>query len=70
MLGILMVWSATGSLGFSTIAQRMGNFTESSALSDRRGLARLLRGSRKVGAIPAPRLVAGRDGRPDPGFAR
>jgi NADH-quinone oxidoreductase subunit L len=27
MLGILMVWSATGSLGFSTIAQRMGNFT-------------------------------------------
>jgi NADH-quinone oxidoreductase subunit L len=26
MLGILMVWSATGSLGFSDIAQRMGNF--------------------------------------------
>ena len=27
MLGILMVWSATGSLGFTTIGQRMDHFT-------------------------------------------
>ena len=46
----------------------MGKFATHPRLSDGRRLLDFLRGGRKVGAISAPRLVAGRDGRPDAGF--
>ena len=68
MLGILMVWTATGSLVFTDIAAEMAKFAASSRLSDGRRAACFLRRGRQVGAISAPRLVAGRDGRSDAGL--
>ena len=67
MLGILMVWVATGSVVFGDIAELLATSLQS-GISHRRGAADFLRCGRKVRAISAARLVAGCDGRPDAGL--
>ena len=66
MLGILMVWTATGSVVFQEIAGQMGRRSRliPDYLADR-SAADFLRRGREIRAIPAARLVAGRDGRSD-----
>ena len=65
MLGILMAWTATGTVVFQRDGPAARAHHQLSRLSHDRGAAYLLRRGRKIGAIPAARLVAGRDGRPD-----
>ena len=66
MLGILMVWIGDR---FGRLRRRspdgMAKVSDSSRLSHRRRAADFLRRGRQVRAVPAARLVAGRDGRPD-----
>ena len=68
MLGILMVWMATGSIVFAEIVPRMSKMTSQPGVSDRRRAFDFLRRSWQIGAVSAARLVAGRDGRSDAGF--
>ena len=69
MLGILMVWTATGTVVFPEMAERTRTRSPSHpGLPHRRRAAHLLRRGRQARAVPAARLVAGRDGRPDAGL--
>ena len=67
LLGILMVWGTARFAEFRRTArhaQRQSRM-RSARLRDDRRPADFLRRGRQVRAIPAARLVAGRDGRPD-----
>ena len=69
MLGILMVWTATGTVGLQR--DRGGRCRRSPVIPAYLTVAALLIFCGAVGksrAIPAARLVAGRDGRPDAGL--
>ena len=71
LIGIFLIWTTFGSLDFADGAGSSG-----ATGADRGGaagpdhadlLAAAVRGDGQVGPVPAARLVAGRDGRPDAG---
>ena len=66
LLGILMVWGILGSLNFSALQNSIvSNPGRARNNGNHRRPFDFLRRGRQVRAIPAARLVAGRDGRPD-----
>ena len=65
MLGILLVWSASGTVSFEELQPALVDPRLESRVHDRRSSADFLRSGRKIGPVPAPRLAAGRHGGPD-----
>ena len=70
-LGIIAVWTVVGTLNFptvfATLPQLYAKRFHRNVADDRHRAAALLRRGGQERPVPAPRLAAGRDGRPDAG---
>ena len=68
MLGILMVWGATGSVVFDDIIPQLWRVTGNPSLPNDLRAADFLRSGWQICSVPASCLATRRDGRSDPNF--
>ncbi len=66
-IGILILYSKVGSFRYDAVFHAVANGQIGGSLLTAAGICDLLRGDRQERPVPAPRLAARRDGRPDPG---